>query len=231
MCCHLVSFSASCLGYWRASEKKCWSGLRAPKSQTFVHVLKRNRIKLRATGLLSPNKVPCPLYRKTFPVSVGESSFSEKPYREHVSAPSLLSARLPLQVGATHNWPSSHTNASYFHCKLPLLFDLCQSRKALRVFGKKRPGSCQNPSVVGKQWHALCGFSAAPPSRRSFCSVRSRLPPPICFVSFGAGTPRRPDQHGRAACQKGEKNGGGNARNVVIAAISKNEEEEEKKKP
>lgn len=75
--------------------------------------------------------------------------------------------------------------------------------------GKKRPDSCQKWSVVEKQWHALCDSHCSPNPRRPPCCnplfllfVRSWLPPPIGCVSFGPGTLRRPDQHGRASCQK-----------------------------
>lgn len=41
--------------------------------------------------------------------------------------------------------------------------------------GKKRPDSCQQPSVVEKQWHALCD---------SHCSSNLRRPPCCNPVSF-----------------------------------------------
>lgn len=78
--------------------------------------------------------------------------------------------------------------------------------------GKKRPDSCQQPSVVEKQWHALCDSHCSSNLRRPPCCnplfllfVRSRLPPLIGCVSFGPGTLRRPDQHGQAPCQEDRK--------------------------
>lgn len=75
--------------------------------------------------------------------------------------------------------------------------------------GKKRPDSCQKRLVVEKQWHALCDSPCSPnprrPPRRNppfLLFVRSWLPLPIAYVSFGPGTLRWPDQHGRVSCQE-----------------------------
>lgn len=164
---------------------------------------------------------------------MNESSFSEKPYQASVRTlhPSLVLSltRFIFQVGPTHQQPSSYTKAPYFQSKLSFLLDLCQSRKALWVSERKGLTAARIHWWMGNNGTPCVILRAPPnPSRPTCrnplfrCFVRSLLLPQICFVSFGAGTLRRPDQHGCIACQQGEKKGGGNARNVVIVAVSRN---------
>lgn len=189
--------------------------------------LKRNGIKLRATGLLSPYKVPCPLYRKTFPVSVGDSSFSELPPSLRApfsvaSAPCRRDAQMALEPHKRFVFSQQTASAAR---------PLPEQEGSL---GFRKEKAWQLPkSIAG--WETMARpvwILSRPPPLSPFLFAPSDHGCRLQFVLSALAREHRGDltNIGRAACQKGEKDGGGNARNVVIAAISRNEEEGGEKK-
>lgn len=184
--------------------------------------MKRNGIKLRATGLLSPYKVPCPLYRKTFPVSVGDSSFSELP-------PYLPPC--PLQRGL-RSGSARRTNGPRAAQTLCIFTANCL-RCSTSARAGRLSGFSERKGLTAAKIHRWLGnngtpcVDSQPPPLSPFLFAPSDHSCRLQFVLSALAREHRGDltNIGRAACQKGEKDGGGNARNVVIAAISRNEEE------
>jgi len=238
MCCHLVSYSASCLAscmdlkpmetsasldserskYCCAFRNKTGWNFNQPTYHLHImlHILFIKCISSTHEWLI--------IFTKSIP-STRQSS-----------PPLTLSSHNRVYIPGQCNTPKAlkpHKCFLFSQQKLYVSFIrflpewLCVKNGSLG-FGKKRPDSCQKLLVVEKQWHALCDSHCfANPRRPPCCNplfllfVRSQLLPPIGCVSFGPGTLRRPDQYGRASCQKGlgRKEEGLRKKSLIAARI------------
>lgn len=217
MCCHLVSFSESCLASLLntrpmetsatpdSQRSLCCCAFRNKTGRKCDQPTYHLHIKLHTLFI----KYICSKHEWLI-------IFTESIPSTRQSSPPLtvtLSPQKRVYIPVQCNTPTALKPHKCFLFSLQPLYvsfmRLLPEQDGSLGLGKKRPDSCQKRSVVEKQWHALCdSHCSSNPRRPPSCNplfllfVRSWLAPPIGCVSFGAGTLRRPDQHGRASCQK-----------------------------
>lgn len=150
MCCHLVSFSESCLASFLNTRPMETSV--TPDFQRSQHCCDfRNK-----TGW-SSNQPTYHLHIMLLFIKYicsKRESFSQRASPLHVRA--LLPSPSPFhprrgfifQFNAIRQQPSSHTNASYFHCNLSMSL-LWGFARAGRLFGFRKEKTRQLPKTIG----------------------------------------------------------------------------------